>query len=239
MELPHPVVQLLSFIGITWPEIDEDKVRELAGHVRDFADKVDNSHQDATATLKNLSEGYQGASYEAMISTWATMSDTHMSELHTACHAVATALDMAATAITGLKVAAIGELVGLAVTFVADQAAAVFTFGLSEAALPAIEAAASGIMKKLVKDLEDQIVGQVVEAAISPLEDTVAKAVSGLVYKEVAAALGEASSGSVGTAFSIDPDVVRTASSTMRSHAEDVAGHADELSARVSEMSFE
>jgi len=239
MELPHPVVKLLSFIGVTWPEINEDKVRELADHVRDFAAKVDDTHQSATATLKTLNSGYQGASYDAMIAKWAQMSDTHMSELHTACQTVATALDMAATAITGLKAAAIAELVGLGAAFIADQAAAAFTFGLSEAALPAIEAAARLIMKKLVKDLEDQLVGQVVEAAIAPLEDTVARAVSGLVYKEVSAALGDASGGGAGSGFTLHPDMMRTAASTLRGHADAVAGHAQELQARVSGMSFE
>jgi uncharacterized protein YukE len=238
MELPHAVVKILDVISVTWQVINEEQVRELADHVRDFASKVDNSHQDATATLKRLSQGYEGASYDAMIAKWATMSSSHMSELQTACSTVATALDGAATAITALKGAAIAELAALGAAFIADQAAAVFTFGIAEAALPGIELAARTLMKKLVKDLEDKLVGEVVEAAISPLEDTVAKAVSGLVYQEVSAGVTEAAGGA-GSGFRIHPDIVRTASDTMRSHAEDIASHAQQLSTTVAGMSFE
>ncbi|WP_035796898.1 WXG100-like domain-containing protein [Kitasatospora mediocidica] len=239
IELPDPVVKLLSFIGVTWPEVNEDKIRELASHIRDFAGKMDDSHQNATVTLKNLSEGYQGASYEAMIATWAKMSNTHMSELQSACQAVAQALDLAADAVVGLKAGALVELGVLAAAFVADQAAAIFTFGLAEAGLPALEATARTVMKKLVQDLEDHLVGQVVQAAIEPLEDSVAKAVSGLVYQETAAALGQSSGGGTGTGILLHPDVMSSASASMRGHADDIASHAQELTDRISGMSFE
>jgi uncharacterized protein YukE len=240
IELPHAVVKLLDFLGVTWPEVNEDKVRELADHVRDFAAKVDDSHQDATATLKRLGQGYEGASYDAMIAKWATMSSSHMDELQTACGTVATALDGAATAITTLKGSALAEIGVQAALFVADQAAAAVTFGLSELALPGIEAAGRAIMKKLIKEIEDHLVSQVVEAAIAPLEDTVAKAVSGLVYQEVSAAVGSSGGGGgAGSGFRIEPDVMRNASATMREHADTVAAHAQNFSTVVSGMSFE
>jgi outer membrane murein-binding lipoprotein Lpp len=50
IELPGEVVSFLQFIGVNWPNVNEDKVREFASHVRDFASKVDGTHQDSTAT---------------------------------------------------------------------------------------------------------------------------------------------------------------------------------------------
>ncbi|MFI1159101.1 WXG100 family type VII secretion target [Streptomyces sioyaensis] len=96
MELPDAVVSFLDFIGVHWPNVNEDKVREFAGHVRDFANNVQQSHQDATSSVEQLSEVYQGASYDALMAKWGQMSSSHMHELVTACHTVATALDAAA-----------------------------------------------------------------------------------------------------------------------------------------------
>jgi uncharacterized protein YukE len=134
IELPGEVVSFLQFIGVNWPNVNEDKVRELASHVREFAESVDDTHQGSTATIKRLGGYYQGASYEALLAKWAQLSNSHMSELIQACHTVATALDVAADVIVGMKVEAIAELAVLAATFIADQAAAVATLGIAEAA---------------------------------------------------------------------------------------------------------
>ncbi|MEK2473766.1 hypothetical protein [Streptomyces noursei] len=48
IELPDAVVTLLQFIGVDWPNVNEDKVREFASHVRDFAQKIDDTHKDST-----------------------------------------------------------------------------------------------------------------------------------------------------------------------------------------------
>ncbi|MDX6316032.1 MAG: hypothetical protein QOF44_5496, partial [Streptomyces sp.] len=161
IELPDEVVSLLQFIGINWPNVNEDSVREFASHVRDFGSNVDQTHQDSTATVKKLADVYQGASYEALLVKWEQVSSSHMSELVTACHTVATALDVAADVIVGMKAAAIAELVALAVSFVADQAAAVLTFGLAEAAEALIIAAAEKAVNFLEQQLEQYIIGEV------------------------------------------------------------------------------
>ncbi|MDH6576494.1 WXG100 family type VII secretion target [Kitasatospora sp. MAP5-34] len=111
--------------------MNEDKVREFASHVREFAQNVESAHQDSTATVHQLAEAYQGASYEALLAKWTQLSSGHMAEMVQACHAVATALDVAADVIVGMKAEAIAELATMAAAFVADQAAAVATFGLA------------------------------------------------------------------------------------------------------------
>src|SRR5205823_6660906 len=109
------------------------------------------------------------ASYEALLVKWAQLSNSHMSELIQACHVVATALDVAADVIVGMKVEAIAELVALAASFVADQAAAVATLGAAEAAEVLIVKAAEELMDFLEQQLEQYIIGQVIEAAVDPL----------------------------------------------------------------------
>ncbi|MFD0573115.1 WXG100 family type VII secretion target [Kitasatospora gansuensis] len=190
IELPDEVVTFLSFIGINWPTVNEDKVREFASHVREFAENVEESHRDSTATIHGLGEAYEGASYEALLAKWAALSDSHLNDLVQACHMVATALDVAADVIVAMKVETIAELVVLAAAFIADQAAAVATFGIAEAAVILIEETAKRLINFLEQQLEQYIIAQVLEAAIEPLIDTVAGAVSGLVFEATASALG-------------------------------------------------
>lgn len=239
VELPGEVVTLLDFIGISWPNVDEDMVREFAGHVRDFASKMDETHQDSTATVNKLADVYQGASYDALLAKWGKMSSTHMHELVTGCHTVASALDVAADVIVGMKTAAIAELVVLAASFVADQAAAVVTFGLAEAAEVAIVAAAKKAVKYLEQQLEQHIIAEVIEAAIDPLVEVVGRAVSGLAFKSAESALGvSGGKGGVGSSFSIDPKEVHARAELMHGHAEKIASHAADFQAKAAGVSF-
>ncbi|MER8183392.1 WXG100 family type VII secretion target [Kitasatospora sp. NPDC094015] len=238
IELPGEVVSLLSFVGINWPTVNEDKVREFASHVREFAQNVESAHRDSTATVQQLGEAYQGASYEALLAKWSALSDSHFDELVQACHVVATALDLAAEVIVGMKVETIAELVVLAAALIADQAAAVATFGLAEAAVIAIEEAAKRLINYLEQQLEQYVIGQVIEAAIDPLVEVVAGAVAGLVFGAAESALG-VQGGSSGTGFRIDPDALEAHARTMHDHAETVAGHAQAFQSKIAGVSFE
>jgi uncharacterized protein YukE len=236
IELPSQVADFLQVIGINWPQVNEDKVREFAGHVRDFAHNIESAHGDATATLRQLGADYQGRSYEMLVSKWAALSQQHMTVLTDACGVLATALDVAAGVIVGMKGEAIGELIGMAVAFFADQAAAVATFGLAEAAIPLIEEGAERLVDFLTQQLVQYITGKVIEAALTPLLNLVEKAVSGMTYSALEDMLG--AGGSAGTGFSMDPGAVTAHAATIRGHAGTVAGHAHAFAGQVSGMSF-
>ncbi|MFD7920619.1 WXG100 family type VII secretion target [Streptomyces sp. NPDC059740] len=240
IELPEVVVSFLQFIGVNWPDVNEDKVREFGQHVRDFADKVDDTHKDSTASVKQLADVYQGASYEALLSKWGQLSDSHMQELVNACHTVATALDLAADTIVAMKLEAIGELVALAVTFIADQAAAVATLGAAEAAEALVIAAAKKLTKFLEEQLEHYIIGQVIEAAINPLAETVGRAVSGMVFQAAESALGVSAGGGggAGQQFSIDPEALHARSEVFHRHAQKIVAHTEEFQGRMATVSF-
>ncbi|MGK4582244.1 hypothetical protein [Kitasatospora sp. HPMI-4] len=181
----------------------------------------------------------RGASYEALIAKWGQLSGSHMQELVQACHVVATALDAAADVIVGMKVEAIGELVVMAAAFVADQAAAVSTFGAAEAALVLIEEGAKKLVNYLEQQLEQYIMGQVIEAAVNPLVEVVGNAVSGLVFQAAESALGVSGGGAAGAGFRIHPDMVEQHAATMQRHAETIAGHAETFQSKLAGVSFE
>ncbi|MFJ3790177.1 WXG100 family type VII secretion target [Kitasatospora sp. NPDC090091] len=238
IELPGEVVTLLEFIGIRWPSINEDKVREFGEHVKEFAQGLEELHADSTATVHQLGGAYEGASYEALVAKWALMSDKHFNEVVQAAHVVSKALDTAADVIVGMKLEALGELIVLAATFVAAQAAAVATAGIAEVGAVAAQQAARKLMSYLAHQLEDYVVGQVVEAAITPLVEVVSEAVAGLVFEAAEAALN-GGGGSAGTGFKINPAAVETHARALHEQAEKVAQHAQVFRARVAGMSFE
>lgn len=237
IELPSEVVSLLQFIGINWPDVNEDKVREFGQHVRDFAQNISGAHGDVTGTLQQLGQAYQGPAYDTLNAAWTKVFSQHMDDLVNGCHVVATALDVGADAIVGMKTAAIAELVALAASFVADQAAAVATFGLAEAAEAGIVAAAEKAVNYLEQQLTQYVTGQIIEAAITPLVGVVEKAVSGLVYSGTQAVT--AAGGAGGSGFRIVPDDVAKHAQAFRDHAETVAGHAEDFTSKLSTLSFQ
>ncbi len=237
IELPGPVVDLLQFFGINWPNINEDSVRELATHVRQFAQNLESVHQDAGGTIQNMGQAYQGASYEALVSLWAEKSSKHLSELTEACGVVAEALDAGADVIVGMKVAAIAELVALAASFVADQAAAVATFGLAEAALAAIELAARKAVDFLVQEIIGYLTSEIVGAALQPLLGKVTSALEGWAFQELSGAVG-AGGGAIGASFMVHADELRSHTAVLRGHAETAAAHAQTFRTAVAGVSF-
>ena len=173
IELPQPVVDFLNFIGVSFPQINEDSVRAFGTHVREFAQNIQSTHDSATSTVQQVGQAYQGASYELLVSRWADMSAAHMKELVEACNTVATALDVAADFIVGKKVEAIAQFAVMAAEFVADQAASIATLGLAEAAEVAIVAAAKELSKFLEQELEQYLIGEVLQAAMPPLVEAI------------------------------------------------------------------
>jgi uncharacterized protein YukE len=241
VELPGPVADFLNFVGISWPNVNEDAVREMGSHIRSFASSIEATHKDATATIAAANSGYQGASYEALARRWASMSSSHVSDLVTACHGVADACDVAADVITGMKVEAIGQLGVQAAAFIADQAAAVETFGLSELAMPAIIAAGKKIVDFLKNELIQHIMGELIGKAVQPLIGTVEKAIDGLTFKAAESLLGVTDAGGGGAAASsmaVDSEALRAHSATMHQHAETVSAHAATLQANLAGVSF-
>jgi uncharacterized protein YukE len=236
VELPGEVVWFLNLIGVNWPNVDEDQVRVFAGHVRSFAANIDGTHQAATSTIGQMSSAYSGSSYEQLVATWARMSNNHMAQLVDACHAVAAAVDVAADAIVAAKMAAIGELAVMAASFVADQAAAVFTFGAAEVAEALIVEGAKKLINGLINQLELHILGEVIGKAVAPLEQIVERALGGLAFEGLESA--PSSAGAVGASFGIVPDQLLGHAARMQGHADEIAGHAQAFGAAIAGVSF-
>jgi hypothetical protein len=232
-DLPLPVVNFLNVIGVPWPYIDEDTVARFAEVTRAFAQAVENTHTDATRAVAAVADAHRSASTEAMMSGWQTMSAKHVHEVVDACHVLADALDVAAGYIVAQKAEAVAVLIGMAAAFVADQAAAVATAGLAEAAVPLIIEGAERLVKSLVMDLEQYVIGRVIEAAAKPLFAKVEDAMAGLDWS------GSGGAGSsAGQQISVDPAAARGQLGLLREHAAAMRAHGTRFAAAVGGLGF-
>lgn len=232
-DLPGPVVTFLNVLGVPWPYLNEDEIRRFASMVRQFGQAVEQTHQDATRAIANISQAYQGASTQRMQSGWAHLSAHHVDEIIAGSHVLADALEVGADWVVAQKVEAIAELVGMAATFVADQAAAVATFGLAEAAVPVIIEAGKKLLETLKQQIIQYITGEIIEAAAKPLFAKVEQALAGLDWSNA-----PSSGGGVGSGFSLDVDELRQQISILRGHADAMQGHAQTLRSGLAELSL-
>jgi hypothetical protein len=231
-DLPMPVVTFLNVIGVDWPYINEDTLIQFASLAREFGQAVETTHQDATSAVHGIAQAHQGISTQQMTSGWSELSSRHVTEIVDGCQALAAALEVGAAYIVAQKIEAIADLVGMAAAFIADQAAAVATFGLAEAAVPVIIEAGEALVDSLAQDLQQYLIGKVIGAAAKPLFAKVEAAMSGLDWSQTSATGGSASS------FMIDEQAVLTQTAQLRTHAETMRSHASTFQQGVRGLSF-
>lgn len=192
IELPDELVWVMNLIGLNWPDVDEDEMREWASHVREFAAGLRDAHDGTHGVVQELAAAYQGASYDALVARWGQASQQHMTVLLDCCEVLAVGLEVAAAGIVVAKGAVIAELVAMVAEFAAEQAAAVATLGLAEAANVVIVEAGKRVVNAILDQIEQEIIGQLVSMAVEPFQAAIEEAVSGLVFRGVEAALGSA-----------------------------------------------
>ncbi|MGW6917977.1 WXG100-like domain-containing protein [Kitasatospora sp. NPDC054939] len=239
IQLPGELVWVMDLLGLPWPDVDEDKVREYAGHVKSFAGNIDRTHAAATATLRQMAQAYQADSYNKLAARWTKMSNEHMTEIVTALNASAIALDAAADAIVATKLAVIAQLGILAAELVAGTIATIATAGAAAAAEAALVAATRKIVSRAIKEAQEMIIGVLIAKAVEPLQETVEKAVKGLVFEGVKRATGGAvTAGPAGTGFSINPQQLALLADRLKAHADEVRGHAKAFTTATGTVSF-
>lgn len=232
-DLPLPVVNFLNVIGVPWPYVNEDTVMEFASLVREFGQAVETTHQDATQAVAGVAQAYRSVASDRMTDGWEKLSARHVSEILDGCAVLADALDAAAGYIVAQKAEAIATLVEMAAAFFADQAAAVVTFGLAEAAVPLIIEGAEKLMDSLVMDLEQYLISMVAEAALKPLFAKVEAALAGLDWSQSGAVAPGKGSG-----FELDPGAARAHAQALGGYAADMRAHAATFSAGIRGLQF-
>lgn len=188
--------------------------------------------RDHTSTIRGIAGAYRAASTDAMQSGWARMSARHVDEVVDGCHLLANALDVAAGYIVAQKAEAVAVLIGMAVAFAADQAAAVATARIAEAAAPVIIEGARRLVRSLIMDLQQHVIAEVLEAAAQPLFAKVEAAMAGLDWSQ--------SGGGVGLAEGVhlDPEALAQQTAVLREHGTVMRQHGARYRAAVAGLDF-
>ncbi|MFE6625059.1 PE-PGRS family protein [Streptomyces sp. NPDC057740] len=186
LTLPGELVWVLDLLGYTWPEVDEEALHKVAETWRAFGDELEEIQREGeglarTVVAHNFGTAIDGFSKDWGAYTGANGEDRYLPDAKTACEVIAFAFDAAAVAVLTAKLAVIAQLVALAIEIIAAQAAAPFTFGLSEVgALGATQAT-----RLIVRELLDRLKREVVEAVTKAMEHATMDAVKKLAKEQL------------------------------------------------------
>ncbi|GAA0680292.1 hypothetical protein GCM10010193_37450 [Kitasatospora atroaurantiaca] len=190
MVLPDELAWALDLIGVNWPNVDEDDYREMADALRSFAEEMDSGVADMHSAVQDMLGGNAGLAAEAFEAHWGKLSGTHLHQLAEGGRLVATCLDGVAVVIEGAKNAAIVQLGIMAAEVIAAQATAPFTFGLSEAGALAATQTTRVIVRRLLKEAEQQLIDQLVSMATGPVIEALSNMAGNVVLQLGEQALG-------------------------------------------------
>ncbi|MFE1174825.1 RHS repeat-associated core domain-containing protein [Streptomyces sp. NPDC058773] len=189
--LPDWADELLDLIGVSWPNVDEDDYREMANAMREFADDIDEGANEAHTAIQSLVGSAGGSvAVEALNAHWGKINGKHLKGLAECGRMAGTAMDGVAVLIEGAKIGALVQLGILAAEVIAAQAAAPFTLGLSELGAMGATQATRVILKRLFKEVCQQVAEQIVSIALTPVEEALGAMVGDLVVQLGANALG-------------------------------------------------
>ncbi|WP_405723963.1 PE-PGRS family protein [Streptomyces sp. NBC_01537] len=166
--LPGEVAWVLNLLGYDWPEADESKIMEAAGAWRTFAEEVAQLEARGVTTAGQVISSNSGDAADSFAEAWRQFSDGgdgYLSDARQTAEFIAVALDGVAVEVMIVKAMVIAQLIALAFEFAAAQAAAPFTFGLSEGGLLAATQAARIAVRELLMRLRRVIAEKVTQIA--------------------------------------------------------------------------
>jgi len=171
LTLPGELVWVLDLLGYNWPEADEEALHQVAETWRGFGAQLEKIEAQGegfarTVVAANAGSAIEGFSKEWGAYTGANGEDRYLPDAKLACEVIALAFDAAAIAVLTAKLSVIAQLIALAIEIIAAQAAAPFTFGLSElGAMGATQAT-----RVIVRELLDRLKKEVMEAVTKAME---------------------------------------------------------------------
>ncbi|MEU9402784.1 DUF6531 domain-containing protein [Streptomyces sp. NPDC048242] len=167
--IPGWLDDILDFIGINFPNVDEDDYREMADAMREFADTFEGHGADAHRAVSRVLSSSQGWAVDAMETHWDKVKVGQLEKLPELARLFADACDVLAEIIWGMKTKAEAELVVMAGSVGISAGLAVATGGLS-ALIGAAEVTA---MRQVVKRIIDEAVDRIVDEVLAKITEPV------------------------------------------------------------------
>jgi hypothetical protein len=166
--LPGEVAWVLNLLGYDWPEADESKIMDAAGAWRTFAEEVAQLEARGVTTAGQVISAGSGDAADSFTEAWRQFSDGgdgYLSDARQTAEFIAIGLDAVAVEVMIVKAMVLAQLIALAFEFAAAQAAAPFTFGLSEGGLLAATQAARIAVRELFLRLRRVITEKMAQIA--------------------------------------------------------------------------
>ncbi|MER5510359.1 toxin glutamine deamidase domain-containing protein [Streptomyces sp. NPDC002766] len=193
MMLPSELEWVLEMLGYDWPTANEDKLKECANIWRKFGDDVTELHTAANTSARQVVAHNAGESIDAFTKTYAKFDsggDGYLANAAQAAYIIATVLEACAYIVEFAKWAVIAQLIALAIEIAAAQAAAPFTFGLSEVGALGATQAARLIVRRLLKELKEALIEAIVEAMKEPAISAIEAIITDLIRQTVNVGFG-------------------------------------------------
>ncbi|MBO0840690.1 MAG: hypothetical protein J2O49_07715, partial [Sciscionella sp.] len=159
--IPSEVSWLIPIVvGQSWPQGDEDKMRDLANAWRAAGRAVGQVAEDgehATADVRCAQQGNAGDSFVRYWRQFYGKDDSFFVELEKSCNGLADSCEQTSEQIEYTKISILVQLAILAVEIAIMIANAVETFGASTAGIPPAEEATSEVVDNIFKQLLEKL----------------------------------------------------------------------------------
>jgi hypothetical protein len=170
LTLPSELTEPLGWIGLTWPEADEELLFEAGQQWISYGEQLTQVAQSADAAAGTVWQSGQGEAVDAFQAWWTNPDGprTRLAEDAAAAVLIGSALLVFAAITLALKIAFIVQLILLAIEVAQAIATAFVTFGATTAEVPGFIAATRLIYRKLIQ--------QVIEHITTVIKDILLKA---------------------------------------------------------------
>jgi RHS repeat-associated protein len=167
--LPGWLDEILDFIGINWPNVDEDDYREMADAMREFAEKFEGHGGEAHAAINRILASSEGYAVDALSEHWGKVKGSHLDKVPEISRSFATACDVVADVIYGMKIKAEVELGVMAASIGISIGLAFVTGGLSALIGAAETAAMRELIRRIIKEAQEEIVARLMAEVTEPV----------------------------------------------------------------------
>ncbi|MFT4213795.1 MAG: hypothetical protein QM622_03355 [Microbacterium sp.] len=213
MMLPSELVWVMQKLGFDWPDIDEDEVTKGATLVRNLGNDLESVIQSVDRKMNgDVIGAMRGQAGPATLGAWNMNRSQNLQKLVDIMPPAATAMDVAAGAITALKVKVIVDVTTTLVTLVAMLTNPVTALGAGPMLI---------IKKRLLNAAVDitveQLLGQVTPMVIEPMAEHLPAVLDAILDAPMAeGAIGDSDE------FYADLEALEDARATMKLHGDDI-----------------
>ncbi|MFJ9925565.1 nucleic acid/nucleotide deaminase domain-containing protein [Streptomyces misionensis] len=167
--IPGWLDEILDFIGINFPNVDEDDYREMADAMREFADKFEGHGTDAHKAVERILASSRGWAVQSMQSHWAQVKSGHLDKIPELARLFADALDVVADLVFAMKTKAEAELAVMAGSVGLSVGLSFVTGGLSAVLGAAETQAMRQVVKRIVDEASDRITDELLSRVTAPV----------------------------------------------------------------------